>query len=294
MNPKVSVVLVCYNRGKFLPKTLDSILGQTYKDFELIVSDDCSTDDTPNIVKAYSNRDTRIRYRCNSKNLGMPRNLIAGISETCGGYIAILHDGDLYSPELLEEWKNALDQHPSAAFVFNAYRCLDREGNTKRIFEENLPKCFSGHRLLEQIYFKRWNFSSPVWGTVMVRRQAYEAVGRLDHRFGFYADVDMWMKMAEHFDVCYVAEPFISLPSRKRMPRLFKIQLKKQLKINEKIFFEARLRHWRSKPLKCLLEIVRHYSFLVSNRWWITALAVRRTLRENANRLFEIVRSASF
>lgn len=282
MYPKVSVVLVCYNRGQFLTNTLDSILGQTFKNFELIVSDDCSTDDTPQVALAYSKKDQRIRYRRNERNLGMPGNLIAGMLEASGEYIANLHDGDIYHPQLLEKWSKALDAHPNAAFVFNAYGCLDAEGNTERIFRENLPECFPGSILLEQIYFKRWNFSSAVFGTVMARKKAYENVGTFDRRFGFYSDVDMWLRMAENFEVCYVPEPLISLPSKKVMPNLFDNKVGKALQASERMFLDARLRHWRDKPVRLICELLRHYSFLLTHRSWQMALALRRTLRRNS------------
>src|SRR5712691_5136466 len=93
--PKVSAVLTTYNRAASLSVTLDSILAQTFSDFELIVSDDCSSDDTTAVVQDYIRRDRRVRYRRNEKNLKMPGNLNAAIAEATGEYIANLHDGDV-------------------------------------------------------------------------------------------------------------------------------------------------------------------------------------------------------
>src|SRR5215469_11147853 len=127
---KVSVVLTTYNRANVLSQTIDSILRQTLHDFELIVTDNCSTDGTEEIGRKYEYLDSRVRYRRNDQNLYMPGNLNAGIREARSGeYIASLHDGDLYDVRLLEKWATALERHPSAAFVFNAYRQLDSQGN---------------------------------------------------------------------------------------------------------------------------------------------------------------------
>ena len=142
--PKVSVVLVTYKRAHLLPATIESILAQTYTDFELIICDDCSPDETEMVCREYEKCDLRIRYRRGQKNVGMPGNLNAGILASSGEYIANLHDGDIYDPKLLEKWRAALDAYPRAAFVFNAYRDLDRHGNTVRVNREPLGPCVSG------------------------------------------------------------------------------------------------------------------------------------------------------
>jgi len=122
---RVSVVLTTYKRAHILSQTIDFILRQTLRDFELIISDDCSPDETQAIGRRYEKLDNRVRYRRNNRNLNMPGNLNAGIREARGEYIANLHDGDVYDAHLLEKWAGALDAQPSAAFVFNAYRELD-------------------------------------------------------------------------------------------------------------------------------------------------------------------------
>ena len=94
--PKVSVVLTTYNRAHVLAVTLDSILSQTLEDFDLIISDDASQDDTERVCRQYEARDRRVRYRRGLKNVGMPGNLNAGIAVSAGEYIANLHDGDLH------------------------------------------------------------------------------------------------------------------------------------------------------------------------------------------------------
>ena len=218
---KISVVLVTYGRAHVLPRTLDSILGQTFREFELIIQDDASPDDTEGVCRDYSRRDSRIIYRRNERNLRMPENLNAGIRLAKGEYIANLHDGDVYAPNLLESWKDALDQCPNAAFVFNAYRTLSPDGREGGIHREPLPPCFPGSLLLEKYFFRRWQLDSPVHGTVMARRSAYSAVGLFDPRFEFFADVDMWMRLASRFHVAYVDTALIDLPSKQALPRLF-------------------------------------------------------------------------
>jgi glycosyltransferase involved in cell wall biosynthesis len=274
----ISVIVVTYGRARFLPSTIDSILNQTLRDFELLISDDCSPDGTADLCRAFARQDTRVRYRRNATRLGMPGNLNAAVRDSTGDLIANLDDGDLYDPRLLERWRHALVECPDAAFVFNAYRQLRADGSVDSISREHLPRCVPGRVLLENIYFRRWRFDSPVWGTVMARRTAYEAVGLFDERFGFYADVDMWMRLAEEFPVAYVDEPLITLPSREAVPRLFSLTKSEEARTLRHMFWQARMRHYQDRPFRQALEAGRHGAFALSAMAAERALAARRRL----------------
>src|SRR5438093_154083 len=165
MRPKVSVVLTTYNRDSVLASTIEEIVGQTYEDFELIISDDCSSDGTQDICRKYQKCDRRIRYQRNERNLRMPGNLNAGIRVATGEYIANVHDGDIYHTTLLHKWVSALDACPKAGFVFNAYRALDADGMERKIYREPLPPCSPGFVLLEEMVFQRVRFACSVMGT---------------------------------------------------------------------------------------------------------------------------------
>jgi glycosyltransferase involved in cell wall biosynthesis len=274
----LSVVLVTYDRARWLPATIESILDQSLRDFELLISDDCSPDDTEDVCREFVRRDARVRYRRNRSRLLMPGNLNAALKEVTGDLIANLHDGDIYERTVLERWHDALVECPNAAFVFNAYRHLAADGSVREITREYLPCCFPGRVLLEDIYFRRWRFGSPVWGTVMARRAAYDDAGPFDERFGFYADIDMWMRLAESFSVAYVDEPLLTLPSRDTVPRLFSMTARDEARIVRKMFWEARMRHYRDRPLRRALEAGRHGAFVAAAAAVQGGLAVRRGL----------------
>ena len=209
--PQVSVVVTTYRRAGKLPATLDTILAQSFGDFELIVSDDCSPDETAAVCKEYSRRDARVRYRRNQQNLRMPGNLNAAIAEARGEYIANLHDDDLYRPDLLAKWIAALKRHPRAAFVFNAYEVIDARGRPT-LHALAIPECMAGTEFLRRFFVTQWG--SPIFGTVMARRSCYDAVGPFDPRFSMNSDVEMWARLALRFDVAYVAEPLITVTPR--------------------------------------------------------------------------------
>lgn len=206
----VSLCLTTFNRAAVLPVTIDSLLAQTFGDFELIISDDCSTDDTESICRGYERRDGRVRYVRNSANLKMPGNLNAAVSYATGRYIANLHDGDVYRPDLIEKWTRALDDAPAAAFVFNAYRSVRADGSM-RLYDLPFGPCVGGEEIA-LAYFR--SMTSCVWGTVMARASAYDRAGGFDPEFGFISDVDMWLRLARDADVAYVAEPLITITPR--------------------------------------------------------------------------------
>jgi len=117
--PKVSVCIPTYNCGNFLSHAIDSVLNQTFTDYELIICDNASIDDTEEIVKSYSDR--RIRYFRNPTNLGMVGNWNRCIEKSTGKHVYILHADDLMLPENLDEKVRILDSNHSVGLVHSNY-----------------------------------------------------------------------------------------------------------------------------------------------------------------------------
>ncbi len=206
----VSICLTTYNRAAVLSRTIESILGQTFSDFELIISDDCSTDHTEELCRDYARRDSRVRYLRNPSNLQMPGNLNSALCHARGRYIANLHDGDVYRPDLIGKWKAALDAQPKAPFVFNAYRWC-RPGCAPEVVRQFDSTSIDGLVIARQFFE---TLTCCVWGTVMARASAYTAAGGFNPSFGFLSDVDMWLRLALGAAVAYVPEPLIDLTPR--------------------------------------------------------------------------------
>ncbi|MFA6435937.1 MAG: glycosyltransferase family 2 protein, partial [Candidatus Gracilibacteria bacterium] len=101
--PLVSIGVPTYNRSRFLREAIDSVLNQTYTNFELIISDNASTDDTERLCKEYSNKDKRIKYFRQKENIGIDANFYFVLNEAHGEYFAWLPDDDLYSPQFIEK-----------------------------------------------------------------------------------------------------------------------------------------------------------------------------------------------
>jgi len=256
MAPDVSIVLVTYNRAAVLPRTLDSILSQTYPKFELWICDDCSCDHTPRIAQAYAQKDSRVHYVRNGTNLRMPGNLNAGIRRANGEFVAVMHDGDIYHPATIEKWRSALLENPTAGFAFNVYRHLEPDGVTGSLTGV-YPSFMAGDYFLEKIAFADPEMECPVWGTGMARRKVLEEMNLLDDQFGFWADMDLYFRMAEKYDVAFVPEALIDLPSRQVMPHLFKSDALTTHSTIFRIYWAARCRHYRARPAQLALALSR-------------------------------------
>jgi glycosyltransferase involved in cell wall biosynthesis len=246
MKPDVSIVLTTYNRAGFLPKTLDCLLNQSYPDFELWICDDGSSDHTGDVGRAYERKDSRVHYIRNEKNLRMPGNLNGGIRRCQGDLIAVVHDGDTFDSRLIEKWRAALLQNPSAGFVFNRYRHL-APGGASGVVTDIHPSFMTGKYFLETLCFADAEMECPVWGTAMVWRNVLEEMGLYDEQYSFWADMDMYFRIAEKYDVAFVPEVLIDLPSRKEMPHLFGSSSDPLTahSIIFKMYWAARRRHYR-------------------------------------------------
>ena len=112
---KVSICIPTYNRSDYLKYSVNSVLAQTYTDFELIICDDGSTDDTPNVVNSW--KDSRIRYLRHPKNIGRSRNMRSGFDAAVGDYFIKFDDDDALTSEFLEKTVQVLDSHAEVDFV---------------------------------------------------------------------------------------------------------------------------------------------------------------------------------
>jgi glycosyltransferase involved in cell wall biosynthesis len=201
--PKVSVCLLTYNHRHIVESVLQSILKQTFSNFELIVSDDCSTDGTYAALLAFAATDPRLRIVQPPSNLGMAGNANFAAAQARGEYIALLHHDDIYSERLIEAWAGVLDRNPTAGFVSNSY--LDH--STGRLYLHPFRERNHGKHILRHAMLPVWG--CPVRGTAMIRKRCWEAVGGMREQFGMLADVDLWMRLAARYDLGYVPEALI-------------------------------------------------------------------------------------
>jgi len=197
---KVSIILPTYNRASMLNKAIDSTLNQTFKDFELIIVDNYSTDNTESVVKSYD--DKRISYFKNQNNGLVSINRNYGIQKSCGEYIAFLDDDDLWLPEKLEKQVKLLDSNKKLGLVYSRSYVIDDRGNPAK------PTYFRGIKLRRGHVFNELlvsNFIPQL--TVLTRRDALDKVGKFDLQYKIAQDYDLWLRIANHYTVDFIDQP---------------------------------------------------------------------------------------
>jgi glycosyltransferase involved in cell wall biosynthesis len=190
----ISVVMGVYNGAATLAETLDSILGQTERDFELIVVDDGSTDETPQVLAAYAARDPRLRI-LTQENAGLTCALIAGCAAARGMYIARHDAGDLSDPRRLELQRRMLDAND---VVFVSCATQFAGPNLEPLFVvRGAGLSVKPARIIDLRYEHGLTDGPTHHGSVMFRRDAYERSGGYRPQFYYGQDWDLWYRLAE-------------------------------------------------------------------------------------------------
>lgn len=183
--PVISIVLPTYNQAHYLPLALDSIFDQTFKEFELIVVNDGSTDDTSRVLEEYRARfDFRV---VEQENQGLPRALNAGFAQARGKYYTWTSSDNIMLPTMLEELYSALQGDPSVDVVYADWYTIDEAGNTVARFQ---TIDFDRHLLLRQ------NF---VHCCFLFNRECMKKIGDYDPNFIYCEDWEFWIRVSQHF-----------------------------------------------------------------------------------------------
>ncbi|MBD2531228.1 glycosyltransferase family 2 protein [Nostoc flagelliforme FACHB-838] len=198
--PKVSVLIPAYNAMNYLPETMENVLSQTFTDFEVIVVNDGSSDETERWISQI--KDPRVRL-INQENQGLSGARNTGIVHAKGEYITFLDSDDLWEPTKLEKQLRVLEGNPEVALVYTWVAFIDETGKpTGRVFknqaEGDVWKKLTEHNIVE------------CGSVAMVRRSCFEVVGLFDRNLGSYLeDWDMWLRMASRYPFKVVKEPLV-------------------------------------------------------------------------------------
>jgi glycosyltransferase involved in cell wall biosynthesis len=197
VGPKISVVIPTKNRAHYVSSAIRSVLCQTYKDFEVIIVDAASTDNTEEVINKL--HDERIRRFCEKKDRGVSASRNLGIVLSRGEFIAFLDDDDLWTQRKLEKQLELIRSNPNTGAVFSGSYIFRDDG---KLIGSYLPsvrgKIFP--RILERNYVG--NCSG-----VLVRREAFDKIGFFDESLPAAEDWDMWIRLAKHYEFDYVNEP---------------------------------------------------------------------------------------
>ena len=206
--PTISVVISSYEHGAYIRECINSVLEQSWQDFEIIITDDGSSDNTVEEIRSF--KDPRIQLSTFKENLGAAIATNYGISRAKGKYIAILNSDDCFAPKKLETQIQFLQQHPNIGAVFGWPTLINEQGKP---FEQSHHKEFEVFEVKNrppnqglQQFFDHGNcLCHP---PVMIRKSCYEAVGLYDARLAQVPDLDMWVRLSMQFQIHVLPEIF--------------------------------------------------------------------------------------
>jgi glycosyltransferase involved in cell wall biosynthesis len=200
VKPKVSVIIPCYNYADYLKICLQSVLAQTFQDFEIIVVDDSSTDHTPEVVKDFS--DPRLRYVRHEKNLGPAAAFNTGINLAQGKYITVIGADDVMMPDNIAVKVDILEHYPDIGLVHSNAELIDESGRI--LGKAHSRRCFDRVQKRSSFNDLLLNGNFIVASSVFVPKRCYEKVGLYDPDLTHSEDWDMWLRIAYHYDFAYL------------------------------------------------------------------------------------------
>lgn len=201
--PKISVLLPAYNAEKYLSHAIESILGQTYKDFELLIIDDCSTDRTTAIISSYS--DPRLKVIRNAINLGLTKSLNLGLHHAQGDFIARLDADDVSLPQRLAQQIYFLEQHPEIVLVGSLSKLINSAGETFDYRKSPTDPDIVKFSLL---------FGNPIThSSILFRKKPILEMGGYNERFRYAQDFELYSSLATKYPLAVLPEILIKYRS---------------------------------------------------------------------------------
>ena len=197
--PTVSVIIPTYNRASMLREAIQSVLDQTYSDFEIIVVDDGSTDNTGDVVSVFS--DTRIRYVF-QENRGRSNARNHALSLARGEYIAFLDSDDLFLPSKLGIQVKALEDNPDYGMVYSHALRVDNQG--RAIAGRRYPRIKLSGRIYPELLYTRGSIITTP--SVVMRSAILNEIGGFDERMDICEDLDLWRRVARRHRVLQIED----------------------------------------------------------------------------------------
>jgi glycosyltransferase involved in cell wall biosynthesis len=208
--PKVTICVPVRNGARTIRRTLDSILAQDYPNFEVIVSDNYSDDDTASIVQEYAEQDVQYYFNSKLEEWGESNwNHILSLAK--GPFIALYHADDLYTPTMVSRQVEFLQAHADVSSVFTMSRTIDEQGRPTRLGDFKLPEEYQGQDIFSfhDLFNAALKYSTiTIVPTMMTRKNVLDKVGNFNwQQFCSAADIDLYLRMAQICPIGIIDEP---------------------------------------------------------------------------------------
>ena len=196
MHPTVSIVIRVYNRERYIGRAIESVLSQTYTDFDLLVWDDGSTDKTAKEALEYAKKDRRVRIAFYNHR-GAVKALKSALADTFGAYLCWVDSDDMLAPTALEETVAVLEENPTVGMVYTDYQVIDAFDRITG-YSNRRRAPYSRGRMLQD--FKTLQFR-------LIRRSVFERSGGIDESFYCAEDYSLCLRLAEFTEVRHIPKP---------------------------------------------------------------------------------------
>jgi glycosyltransferase involved in cell wall biosynthesis len=203
MQPEITVLMSCYNAEEWLDEAIDSVLSQTYKNFEFILVDDGSTDNTLHLIQKYEKIDSRIKV-ITKVNTGLSDSLNVGIAQAQGTWTARIDADDICEPTRLEKQVNFVKNRPQTVLLGTDFLEIDAKGaiikshrypSENKALKSNLEKCL-----------RFFPHSSAFYRTANV-----QAIGGYNKKYASVQDWDLWLRLSESGEIACLSEPLVRI-----------------------------------------------------------------------------------
>ncbi|VXD21542.1 Glycosyl transferase, family 2 (fragment) [Planktothrix serta PCC 8927] len=207
--PRVTVIIPTYNQEQYIVEAIDSVLTQTYQDFEIIITNDGSSDQTLQRIQEKS--DPRIRYFSFDQNQGVSIAANHCIRQATGELIAILDSDNIFLPDKLEKQVNFLDDHPQFDAVFTYAKIIDKYGNPHGGKEAQFEQLFTQENKNRFHWLNSFFYAdnSLCNTSVLIKKKCYNTIGLYDPRLRQLHDLDFWIRLCLKSEIYILPEPLV-------------------------------------------------------------------------------------
>lgn len=275
---KTSVIIPTYNRAKYLPEAIDSVLNQTCQDFEIIVVDDGSTDETAEVVKSYIKSTIEIKYiQQENQGPGAARN--SGIREAKGKYIAFIDSDEVWKPEKLEKQIKFLEKNPDYEMVYtDVYEFNNGAITKKSVLVTNDRGKMSGMIIGRLIIGCFISLS-----TVTLRREVIDAVGVFNTDLMIAEDWDLWLRVASKYKIWFIDEVLVGHRIHPHnLTSNIQLELECRHRVVDNVFAHGAI----SKQYLSIMKLAHSRIFLFGGQEYLCKKEHRRARRELVNSIF--------
>ena len=287
---KISIIIPTYNYAQYICEAIESVLNQTYKDFEIIVVDDGSTDNTKEVIKPYLNK---IKY-IYQQNSGPSAARNRGIKEAKGEYIAFLDADDIWLAQKLELQIKFMEKEKEVGLIFSDMILFNEKGIIKNSFlKEKLffnklsikPLSFTEKVIYDNVFNALLQENFIPTNTVIVKKECFNKVGFFDKTLFSVEDRDMWLRIGLFYDIGFINSPLVLTRFHEtNISANQELALKSRLKVMKKFLNYSNLPIKSKKIIKQTINKIYFdlgYLYFTYEKFPLSRIYFRKFLKEN-------------